>query len=113
MTDPADPRGTDEAELARRRAALDDKLRARTPREPPSNPARSDFARGLKLSSEFIAGIVVGAMIGWLFDRLLGTSPWGLIVFLLLGFGAGILNVLRETGQVAKRETRIDDVDRP
>ena len=61
----------------------------------------------MKLSSEFIAGVVVGALIGYLFDRLLGTSPFGLIVFLLLGFAAGILNVLRETGQVAHAETRI------
>jgi ATP synthase protein I len=40
----------------------------------------------LKLSSEFIAGVAVGAGLGWVIDRLAGTSPWGLIVFLLLGF---------------------------
>lgn len=107
--------GPDEGDLSRRRAALDAKLQARQPPEPKPNPARSDLARGLKLSSEFIAGVVVGAMIGWLFDRFLGTSPWGLIVFLMLGFGAGILNVLRETGQVARPEQRIgaEDDTRP
>ncbi|TIS88531.1 MAG: ATP F0F1 synthase subunit I, partial [Mesorhizobium sp.] len=31
-----------------------------------------------------------------------GTSPWGLIVFLLLGFGAGVLNVMRSAGVVAE-----------
>jgi ATP synthase protein I len=31
-----------------------------------------------------------------------GTSPWGLIIFLLLGFGAGVLNVLRSAGMVAE-----------
>ena len=40
----------------------------------------------MKLSSEFIAGVAVGAGLGWGIDRLAGTSPWGLIVFLLLGF---------------------------
>jgi len=60
------------------------------------------MAYALRLSSEFIAGIVVGAAIGWLIDRWAGTSPWGLIVFLLLGFGAGVLNVLRSAGKVAE-----------
>ena len=36
----------------------------------------------------------MGAGIGWIIDRMAGTSPWGLIVFLLLGFGAGVLNVM-------------------
>ena len=35
---------------------------------------------------------------GWLIDRLLGISPWGFIVFLLLGFVAGVLNVMRTAG---------------
>jgi ATP synthase protein I len=44
---------------------------------------------------------VVGAGIGWLIDRWLGVSPWGLIVFLLLGFAAGVLNVMRSAGLIA------------
>ena len=47
------------------------------------------MARGFRLSTELVAGVLVGAMIGWLLDRWLGISPWGLIVFLLLGFAAG------------------------
>src|SRR3974390_3569948 len=52
----------------------------------------SAIARGFRLSSELIAGVVVGALIGWGFDRLLSTSPFGLIVFFLLGFAAGVLH---------------------
>ena len=63
----------------------------------------------MKLSSEFIAGIAVGAGLGWVIDRLAGTSPWGLIVFLLLGFGAGVLNVLRSAGMVAEAGLRAPD----
>lgn len=55
----------------------------------------------IKLSSEFIAGILVGALLGWFIDRVAGSSPWGLIIFLFLGFGAGVLNVLRSAGYVA------------
>lgn len=58
----------------------------------------SAMARGFRLSSELIAGVLVGAVIGWGFDRLLSTSPWGLIVFFLLGFVAGVINVMRAAG---------------
>ena len=61
----------------------------------------SGYARGFRLSSELVAGVVVGAGIGWLLDRWLGISPWGLIVFLLLGFAAGVLNVMRSAGLIA------------
>src|SRR5215475_11617872 len=51
-----------------------------------------------------VAGVLVGAAIGWLLDRWLGISPWGLIVFLLLGFAAGVLNVMRAAGVVRERQ---------
>ncbi len=60
----------------------------------------SGYAKGFRLSSELVAGVVVGAGLGWIIDRLLGISPWGLIVFLLLGFAAGVLNVMRSAGVV-------------
>ena len=56
------------------------------------------MARALRLSSELVAGVLVGAVIGWGIDRLLSTSPLGLIVFLLLGFVAGVVNVVRSAG---------------
>lgn len=59
------------------------------------------MAYALKLSSEFIAGILVGIGMGWLIDHFAGTSPWGLIIFLFLGFVAGVLNVLRSAGLIA------------
>ncbi len=58
----------------------------------------SAMALGFRLSSELVAGVLVGALMGWGFDRLLSTSPFGLIVFVLLGFSAGVLNVIRSAG---------------
>ena len=52
-----------------------------------------------------MAGVLVGAAIGWAIDRWLGISPWGLIVFLLLGFAAGVINVMRVAG-VAPEQNR-------
>ena len=65
---------------------------------PTSDP--SAIARGFRLSVELVAGVLVGAGIGWLLDWWLGISPWGMIVFLLLGFAAGVLNVMRAAGVV-------------
>ena len=62
------------------------------------------MALGFRLSSELVAGVLVGALMGWGFDRLLSTSPFGLIVFVLLGFSAGVLNVIRSAG-VAQGKT--------
>jgi ATP synthase protein I len=69
------------------------------------NARASAMAMGFRLSSELIAGVAVGALMGWGFDRLLSTSPFGLIVFVLLGFTAGVLNVIRSAG-VAPDKTR-------
>jgi ATP synthase protein I len=65
----------------------------------------SAMAIGFRLSSELIAGVVVGALLGWGFDRLLSTSPFGLIVFVLLGFVAGVVNVIRSAAGVAPDKT--------
>ena len=67
----------------------------------------SAMAVGLRLSSELVAGVLVGAALGWGFDRLLSTSPWGFIVFLLLGFTAGVINVMRAAGVMAKQSERL------
>jgi len=71
--------------------------------EEKQNSSRSEgIGQALKLSSEFIAAICVGAGIGYLIDSVAGSSPWGMIVFLFLGFGAGVLNALRAAGMIAE-----------
>jgi ATP synthase protein I len=95
----------DEAALSARLKRLGEELaHVRPSRRSESSAAhrsRSDpsaIARGFRLSTELVAGVLVGAALGWLIDRWLGISPWGMIVFLLLGFAAGVLNVMRAAG---------------
>jgi ATP synthase protein I len=108
----------DEAALSARLGSLDHRLSAlegsrkirtdQSGNEQDAAQARaSAMAVGLRLSSELVAGVLVGAALGWGFDRLLSTSPWGLIVFLLLGFTAGVLNVMRTAGVMAKQSERL------
>jgi ATP synthase protein I len=106
--DPGD-RQSDEAALSARLQRLGERLAHNKGADRPSDSSGVDramtasgYARGFRLSSEFVAGVLVGAGLGWLIDRALGISPWGLIVFLLLGFAAGVLNVMRSAGVVPK-----------
>jgi ATP synthase protein I len=59
-----------------------------------------------RVLSEFVAAVMVGTAMGWGLDRLLGTSPILLIVFLLIGAAAGFWDVFRigaeKPGQGAK-----------
>jgi ATP synthase protein I len=100
-------RPDEEAALSARLKRLGDRLKqASLPETGPAPRQSTDmsgFARGFRLSSELVAGVAVGALLGWMLDRWLGISPWGLIVFLLLGFAAGVLNVMRAAGVVRNR----------
>lgn len=95
---------TDEAALSARLQRLGERLARDQAGRPSGGPGEdrattaSGYARGFRLSSELVAGVLVGAGLGWLIDRGLGISPWGLIIFLLLGFAAGVLNVMRSAG---------------
>lgn len=98
-----DRRLSEEAALSARLRHLGDQLdrqRASQPTEPAARSAAntSAMARGLRLSSELVAGVLVGGAIGYVLDRFVGSSPWGFIVFVLLGFAAGIVNLMRAAG---------------
>lgn len=60
----------------------------------------SGLATGMRIGLEFVAGTLVGVAMGWGLDRLLGTTPWLLLLFTILGFAAGFLNVYRSMMQI-------------
>jgi ATP synthase protein I len=56
---------------------------------------QSAYGAAFKFAAELIVGVVVGGGLGWLIDRQFGTAPWLMIVLVILGFAAGLLNVVR------------------
>ena len=48
-----------------------------------------------RVTTELVAGVVVGTFIGWAFDKWLGTTPTLMVVFFFLGSAAGMMNVWR------------------
>lgn len=67
--------------------------------------AGSALAQGFRFAVEIVAAAAVGGAIGWKLDQWLGTKPWFLLVFLLLGLAAGFVNLMR----VVSREQRLVD----
>jgi ATP synthase protein I len=63
----------------------------------------SALGKALRLSTELVAGVFVGGFIGWLLDRWLGTLPLFLVVFLLLGIAAGLMNAVREARKMGEK----------
>jgi ATP synthase protein I len=53
------------------------------------------MAHGMRMAAEMVAAVVVGGGIGWGLDWWLGSKPWLFLLFFLLGFVAGVLNVMR------------------
>jgi ATP synthase protein I len=110
----ADP--ASDSELADRLRALDERLdrkqEARVAAQA-ARPANTGFGAALRLSADFVAAVLVGAGLGYGLDRLLGTAPWGMIVLLMLGFCAGVLNVMRSAGKIADPHARKAPAGRP
>jgi ATP synthase protein I len=72
-----------------------------------NNESSSDFAAasaglatGMRIGLEFMTGTVVGLLIGWGLDSWLGTTPWLLLIFTILGFAAGVMNVYRAVNNI-------------
>ncbi len=55
----------------------------------------SVLGMAFKMSTEFVAAVAVGTIIGFIFDNWFGTKPWLILIFFLVGVVAGILNVIR------------------
>ncbi len=108
--------GARDGDLSKRLRDLDRQLDQRRDTRKQSAPAagteprKPGFAMAMRLGADFVAGVVLGAALGWGFDKFFETSPWGLTVFLLLGFAAGILTVMRSAGMVKPGPAGPDDL---
>ncbi len=96
----------DDAELSARLGKLNAKLSELQSRGAPAEPtlsdrtsSRSGAALAFRLGAEFVSGVLVGSAIGYGIDYVFSASPWGLLIFTLIGFAAGVMNMLRAAGE--------------
>lgn len=91
-----DPRSAVDARLT----SLDERLAAASEAEKVRTGSRQakpgkGYSQGNRVMAELIAGPAGGALIGWLLDRWLGTSPWVLLGLLFLGIAVAFRNIIR------------------
>src|SRR5215472_1491025 len=94
-----EPKGRDAESIRQRLDKLGQQLanaekRAAAPQSVPEARGAA-LGKALRLATELVAGVAVGGFIGWALDRLFGLAPFLMVVFLILGAAAGIMNVAR------------------
>ena len=62
----------------------------------------SSIGAAFKLSTELVAAVAVGTIIGFIFDKTFGTKPWFILIFFFVGVVAGITNVIRSAKNMQK-----------
>ena len=67
-----------------------------------SNSSKLGIA--FKISTEMVAAVVVGTIIGFILDNWFGTKPWLILIFFFVGVVAGILNVIRSAKDMQSKE---------
>ncbi|MBP0482366.1 AtpZ/AtpI family protein [Sagittula salina] len=65
-----------------------------------------------RMVTEMVAGLGIGFGIGYGLDMVLGTTPWLMVVFALLGIAAGI-NVMLRTAKDVQARHEMNGADAP
>ena len=63
----------------------------------------SNLGIAFKLSTELVATVVVGTIIGFILDTWFGTKPWLILIFFFVGVIAGIMNVIESAKNMLKQ----------
>ena len=62
----------------------------------------SNLGIAFKLSTELVATVAVGTIIGFILDDWFDTKPWLILIFFFVGVAAGILNVVKSAKNMQK-----------
>jgi ATP synthase protein I len=72
-------------------------------KEPERAPRSSELGMAMRVAVDLVVGVFMGTFIGIGLDYWLGTGPWLLILFFVLGSAAGIRNVIKTADEMTKR----------
>ena len=67
-----------------------------------NNQPSSSLGTAFKMSTELVAHVAVGTIIGFILDKTFGTKPWLILIFFFVGVVAGILNVIKSAKKMQK-----------
>ena len=97
-----------------RMAQLEDKIaNAKAVHRPQSQieDHHSQAHAGWRMVTELVAGLLIGFCIGYGLDSLFGTLPIFLVLFVLLGFAAGVKTMLRSAQDIQRAQSGQTDED--
>ena len=60
-----------------------------------NNGSNSSIGTAFKMSTELVAAVAVGTIIGFILDNWFGTKPWLILIFFFVGVIAGVMNVIK------------------
>ncbi len=89
-------------EISARLEIAKKKLEKNITKNQSSNAA--SLGKALKISTELVAAVVVGSLLGFILDSWFDTRPWLTISFFFMGVAAGILNVIRSAKNMHKNK---------
>ena len=81
-------------EIAKKKILKSSKIDQQTP--------SSKLGIAFKMSTEMVAAVVVGTIIGFILDNTFGTKPWLILIFFFVGVIAGITNVVKSAKNMQK-----------
>lgn len=108
----------EEREAFRKRAselgARLDQVKGRKAPTPEEAEARgAAYGQAMKIAAELMVGVAVGGFIGWALDRQFGTAPVLMILLLILGFAAGLTNVVRGARRMQAEAEKLQRAAKP
>lgn len=100
---------------AERMRALEARLAARRPKAERDHRDEhySQAQLAWRMVIELVAGLGIGFGIGYGLDILLGTTPWLMVVFVLLGFAAGVKTMIRSAHEIQGRVSAAEALREP
>ena len=98
-----------------RLSELDRKISAARGAGKPKSRADKDkyaaMSMGWRMIIELVVSVMIGAAMGWGLDSLIGTLPLFLIVFVMLGFAAGVRTMLRSAEEMQRKQSAAQALD--
>ena len=97
-----------------RMAQLEDKIASAKAVHRPESQIEDHHSQahaGWRMVTELVAGLLIGFCIGYGLDSLFGTLPIFLVLFVLLGFAAGVKTMLRSAQDIQRAQSGQTDKD--
>jgi len=70
-------------------------------------------SRAALMGTNMVASTIVGLAIGYFLDKWLGTTPWMLLFWLIMGIIQGFRSVYQESMKIHKANSQDDDGGKP